>query len=279
MCGGAKAPSYIYVNVNKKLMKNLNFIPLNNDVNKLVAFTPSLDGRWRKNQRIESKPFYTETLDVVKMLQKEGWRVDGSYENRNKASRKIGKHCVRLSHPDLGMKIQGKNEGFANMYLTNSCNGSSPLNMDFGMYRQVCSNGLVVKDIYADSKIKHTEKDYNRLPQIIAGLESKIQPMFRKFEYLKNVTLTDKQMRDLAREASLIRFEQDHKINTDQLLSVRRVEDEGNNLWAVYNRIQENLTQPNMLIDEKGNLISGISNPLVDISINQGLYDLVEAYA
>jgi len=165
------------------------------------------------------------------------------------------------------------------MYLTNSCNGSSPLNMDFGMYRQFYSNGLVVKDIYADSKIKHTEKDYNRLPQIIAGLESKIQPMFRKFEYLKNVTLTDKQMRDLAREASLIRFEQDHKINTDQLLSVRRVEDEGNNLWAVYNRIQENLTQPNMLIDEKGNLISGISNPLVDISINQGLYDLVEAYA
>ncbi len=45
------------------MRKNLNFIPLNNDINKLSAFIPSLDSGWRANQRIKSKPFMVESLD------------------------------------------------------------------------------------------------------------------------------------------------------------------------------------------------------------------------
>jgi hypothetical protein len=31
-------------------------------------------------------------------------------------------------------------------------------------------------------------------------------------------------------------------VNVDDLLTVNRIEDEGNDLWTVFNRIQENLT-------------------------------------
>ena len=258
-----------------------NFVPVNNNIDKLIAFAPSLSATWRQHQQIGSKPFYNETIDVVSSLKDKGWKVDGVYENRNKKSRKIGNHCVKLIHPDLNMKIGNKNEGFANMYVTNSCNGSSPLNMDFGMYRLVCGNGLVSKDIVATTKIKHTEGDYNRLPQIIANLENKIHPMFKKFESFKNTTLTSSQLKDLLYNASKIRGFDNITSSAvrSQLLNVHRDEDKGDDLWSVYNRLQENLIKPNMLVGPDGKIISGVNNPLENIKVNQDLYELVEAYA
>ena len=258
-----------------------NFVPVNNNIDKLIAFTPSLSAAWRQHQQIDSKPFYNETIDIVSSLKDKGWNVDGVYENRNKKSRKIANHCVKLTHPDLTMKIGNKNEGFANMYITNSCNGSSPLNMDFGMYRLVCRNGHIIKDIVADTKIKHTEKDYNRLPQIIANLEDKIQPMFKKFESFKNTTLTSSQLKDLLYNASKLRdFDRNTSLAVrNQLLNVHRDEDKGDDLWSVYNRLQENLIKPNMLVGPDGKIISGVNNPLENIKVNQDLYELVESYA
>lgn len=259
-----------------------NFVPVNNSIDKLIAFAPSLNASWRKNnQRIDVKPFYNETIDVVSSLKDKGWMIDGVFENRNKKSRKISNHCVKLTHPDLTMKVGNKTEGFANMYVTNSCNGKSPLSLDCGMYRFICSNGLVTKDIIADTKIKHIKKDYNRLPQIMANLETKIQPMFKRFESLKNTTLTSKQLSDLLYKASKLR---DFDTNTssvvqNQLLNVHRDEDKGDDLWSIYNRLQENLIKPNMLVNANGEIIDGVINPFESIKINQDLYELVEAYA
>jgi hypothetical protein len=56
------------------------------------------------------------------------------------------------------------------------------------------------------------------------------------------------------------------KINIDDLFAVNRVEDESNDLWTVFNRIQENLTHD-------------ISNMNEDIRLNQQLFSLVESFA
>ena len=46
-----------------------NFVPVNNSIDKLIAFAPSLNASWRKtNQLINVKPFYNETVDVVSSL-------------------------------------------------------------------------------------------------------------------------------------------------------------------------------------------------------------------
>ena len=57
--------------------------------------------------------------------------------------------------------------------------------------------------------------------------------------------------------------EADSKV--EDLIRVSRLEDEGNNLWAVYNRIQENLTYD-------------VRNPDMDIKLNQQLFALAESY-
>jgi hypothetical protein len=76
-----------------------------------------------------------------------------------------------------------------------------------------------------------------------------------------------------------LRFVGRSDISPNQLLTVRRPEDAGDNLWNIYNRIQENLTQPGMIVDTSGNLISGVTSVQQDMEINKSLFSLVHAYA
>ena len=66
------------------MRKGINLIPINNDINKLSAFIPSLDKGWRASQRIDSKPVMVESLDAVREFQRQGdrksTRLNSSHE-------------------------------------------------------------------------------------------------------------------------------------------------------------------------------------------------------
>jgi hypothetical protein len=256
-----------------------NFIPLNNDLNKLQAFIPSLDKRWRGNQKIKSKEYQIETLDAIEGFQKEGWKINGAYEKRG-SDRRIQSHMIKMQHPDFGVKnLKGHTEAIATLNISNSCNGSKPMEMDLGAFRQVCSNGLMAHTSYSHEKVSHTQKSYFSLPQIMARLNSKVSNVMDEFNKLKNVELDPVKAMSLAVMAAETRFGKDHGINVDQLLNITRKEDEGNDLWSVYNRIQENVTQPNRIFNPEGKLITGINDPFEDRRVNRELFQLAYAYA
>jgi hypothetical protein len=256
-----------------------NFIPLNNDINKLMAFIPSLDKGWRDNQRIKSKEYQIETLDAIEEFQKEGWKIDGAYEQRGK-DRRISSHMIKMQHPDFNIKnTKGQTEAIATLNISNSCNGSKPLEMDLGAFRQVCSNGLIAHTKYSSEKATHTQKGYFSLPQIMAKLNNRISDVMNEFNKLKNIELDPAKAMSLAVSAAESRFGKDHGINVAQLLNVVREEDKGNDLWSVYNRIQENVTQPDRIYNPEGKLITGIDNPFVDTKVNKELFQLAYAYA
>ena len=91
-------------------MKN-SFIPVNNNINKAIAFAPSLTKEFRDKNRIVQKPHYIETLDIIEGLQDQGWQIQGVCEQREK-SRKVSNHFVKLEHPDF--IISNKNSEFLN---------------------------------------------------------------------------------------------------------------------------------------------------------------------
>jgi hypothetical protein len=133
-------------------MKN-KFIPVDNNINKAIAFANTLDNNNIRNvQRIKQKEFYIPTLDVVTKLQNEGWQLSGVAEQRGR-NRKINSNYVQLQHPDFAVQNnKGKDEAFTSITLSNSCNGNQPLQMSLGMFRQVCTNGLVAFDQHAEMK-------------------------------------------------------------------------------------------------------------------------------
>jgi hypothetical protein len=248
-------------------MRN-KFIPVDNDLNKAIAFANTLDNNNIRNvQRIKQKEFYIPTLDVITKLQDEGWKISGVAEQRGK-NRKITSNYVQLQHPDFAVQnSKGKNEAFTSITLSNSCNGSRPLQMSLGMFRQVCTNGLVRFDQHAETeKIRHIEVNARDLDRFVVSMNGKADKLLTEVNEMKHKGLSIEDMRKLAREAASLRYTNLDEINIDDLFAVNRVEDESNDLWTVFNRIQENLTHD-------------VKNMNEDIRLNQQLFSLVENFA
>jgi hypothetical protein len=261
------------------MKKGINLIPLNNDLNKLSAFIPSLDSSWRANQRIKSKPVMVESLDAVREFQKQGWNIAGAYEQRGK-NRKISSHFIRMEHPDFKVtNSKGKVDAVATMNISNTCNGSKPMELDLGAYRQVCANGMIAHTSYSSEKVPHSEKGQQSLQDILCDLGIRTQGVMEEFNKLKERDLSPTEAMSLATQAADTRFGKGHRIDVSQLLNVVRDEDKGDDVWTVFNRIQENLTQPHRIIDSRGNLINGVSDISEDTRINKELFQLAHAYA
>ena len=113
------------------MRKGINLIPINNDINKLSAFIPSLDSSWRASQRINSKPNMVESLDAIREFQRQGWVTrppfDADIFNKNvpkfggrvktakkpnkiRKNRKVSKTVKKPQKKTVKRKIQKKKE-------------------------------------------------------------------------------------------------------------------------------------------------------------------------
>ena len=253
-------------------------IPVNS-FNKALAFAPSIHPNFKNDQLIKSKPYTINTYDLLNPLMDSGWNVDGVAEKRRGKNGQVNQHFVKLTHPDLNLNVKSKNEGKSQLLISNKICGRSPLNMDLGVYRQVCSNGLWAVDSSWENNIPHTKHSFDNLPNIIYSTVNNINTFLDKLNKMANVDLSKDKMDDLAERAARLRFSKNVERHIiDQLLLVRRNEDKDNDLYTVYNRIQEGLTKHNILIDLQGKPLSGISNIKEDIDINNQLFQLVEEY-
>jgi len=248
-------------------MRN-KFIQVDNDLNKAIAFANTLDNNNILNvQRIKQKEFYIPTLDVVEKLQGEGWRLSGVAEQRGK-NRKISNNYVQMQHPDFAIQNnKGKDEAYTSITISNSCNGAKPLQMSLGIFRQVCTNGLIAFDRHGETEnIKHIAINARDLDRFIIPINNKVNKLLTEVSEMKHRGLSIEDMRKLATEAASLRYANLDDINIDDLLVVNRVEDESNDLWTVFNRIQENLTHD-------------VQNMSEDIKLNQRLFALAETFA
>jgi hypothetical protein len=82
---------------------------------------------------------------------------------------------------------------------------------------------------------------------------------------MKHIQLSINDIKRFAFDAARLRFDDLNGVNIDNIFKINRIEDESNDLWTVFNRIQENLT-------------ADISNLKTDIKLNQALFELTENY-
>jgi hypothetical protein len=248
-------------------MSKKTFIPVNNNIDKAIAFANSLSQDYLTTvQKLEQKQFYIPSLEVVSNLQNEGWEINGVYEHRGK-DRKITSNFIQMYHPDFVLR-NSKNqiEALSSLTISNSCNGNKPMAINMGAYRLVCSNGLIRYEKHAEeTKIKHVEVDYNRLPQILELVNRKKERVLEEFNLLKNKNLTTEEARQFAIQSVRLANREVTNQRVEEMLRVHRMEDEGMNLWNVFNRVQENLT-------------GGMINMNENIRVNEQLTLLASSY-
>ncbi|CAM6004838.1 unnamed protein product [Sphagnum balticum] len=112
-----------------------------------------------------------------------------------------------------------------------------------GIYRMVCTNGLFVGMNFFKHEIRHSGSTYDNLNIGIAAALGMQAKLARTIERMQAIQLTDAQRETFALEAVKLLTPENALQVRHRLLTPKRALDQSNDLWTVYNVIQENAMQ------------------------------------
>ncbi|GLW38843.1 hypothetical protein Pcaca04_27790 [Pectobacterium carotovorum subsp. carotovorum] len=187
---------------------------------------------------------YIPTATVLTELRKEGFQpfMVTQTRTRHEDRRDYTKHMIRLRHAS---QINARGEA-NEIILLNSHDGTSSYQMLAGMFRFVCSNGLVCGDTVADVRVPHKG---DVAGQVIEGAYQVLHGFDRALESresMQAITLDEGEAEVFARAALSLKYDDPDRpapITESQILMPRRFDDRRPDLWSVFNRTQENLTK------------------------------------
>lgn len=195
-----------------------------------------------------SRYAYIPTIDLIRGMKKTGFLPFEAVQSKSRAEgrRNHAKHMIRFRQ--LSSLRQPLSEGVVlpEIVLINSHDGSSAYRLMLGLFRVVCSNGLLLPEgteenicirhfgDVVDVVIERSAQIMKRAPQLLSTVRS-----------WASMQLSFEEQNSLAEAALYARFpDLQGKINAPitpaQLLEPRRSADVGSDLWRTLNRIQEN---------------------------------------
>ena len=93
------------------------------------------------SEHLSSSYVFTPTNEIVMAMDKAGWKPRKiSAVKPSKASSQFVKHSIRFAPESYAGLPVIKGNLIPEIQIINSHNGSSPLRVELGMYRFVCSN-------------------------------------------------------------------------------------------------------------------------------------------
>lgn len=231
---------------------------------------------------------FANSQNIIDRLKIDGFNLVGTSYAKTKKTEYQGyqKHIMIFEKPDL--KIDDNNT--LQLLVTNSHKGDCALKFDIGVFRAICANGLVAGDNYGKWSIRHdaplfVEKFDNTLTEIyekmplVASMVKRMKeykPTLEEIEYLKETAVKLRVNND-----NLLTFE-------GRSFNPRRFEDQKQDLYTVFNRIQETVMRGGikykfMKVDEDG--IKTIKNMTTSAvksldlkrELNKALWNLTEA--
>ena len=244
---------------------------------------------------VSDKYVHVPTSRVIDDLMSMGWQPVQAAQRRGRAGKTsiFSKHMIKFQNPNLIIKGNKGDDVFPQIILTNSHDGTQSFKFMMGLYRLVCSNGLVIADEeFASFKIRHMGYSFEDLQELITNAVEELPKKVEVINTMKNIELTDKQQKDLAFKAFLLRqgialeSEQAKEVKIadevlENILEVQRGEDAGNDLWVTFNRVQEAITQGGFqgaLQGAKIRKVRKIKSFEKDLKLNQQLFDLALQY-
>ena len=212
-----------------------------------------------------------------------GWKPCQAVEikARKKSTKGYQRHMIKFFNPDITIEGANGDDVFPQILLTNSHDGLSSFKFQIGLFRLVCSNGMVVCDTsYGDFKLRHMGYSFSELQTKINEAVEAFPGLVEKINEFQNIELSDVQITDFAGKAAMIRFGENVAVDLNELLAVERNEDAGNSLWTVFNRVQEKLITGgcSYKMGARTRKARAIKNFSQDLKINEALWSLAEEF-
>lgn len=241
-------------------------------------------------ENTSGKYSFLPTTRIIEDMSKLGWLVTDARSMKSSGKNALrgthGRHQIEFFHPDITIKSGDDTEAFVKILIENNSMGVGRLKVDVGVFRLICSNGLIIKDVdFGSFKLRHLGYTFEDLQEMTGQIVNRLPIAVGKINAFSSTIMTPEQMKAFAGAAIKARMGEE-KVATDleieQVLSARRPQDQGDSLWLVLNRVQESLVRGgSQFVDNKGKLrtLRPIKNMLSDMKLNGDIWELANQYA
>jgi hypothetical protein len=259
---------------------NFKAVALNEDT--LRARAPSIFAAGPM-RGVTDRYTFVPTARILTGLRELQWLPVDVEEQRIRTETRRGfqKHLVRLR---LAGQMETLDEWNVELVLVNSHDAGCAYQLHAGLYRRICSNGLVLSQgSFEAIRFRHTGLEPDEVVQASLRLIEFVPRIGELVQRFQNRALDARESLGFAQQALLLRYPsvEEAPVDPDTLLKARRPEDEGTDLWRVLNRTSENLLRGGISDshrDRRGRLrsvraIRGIDSK---VTLNKGIWGLAE---
>jgi hypothetical protein len=229
---------------------------------------------------------HISTFQIIQDMEKLGWGVVDAKQVRARKGDGYQKHLVVFRNNDIVINGEDGDHAYPQILLTNSHDGKNAFTFTAGLFRMVCENGLVIcSKEFENLKIRHYGYDFEELKNVIGTMVEKLPLTVESMNQFKKKKLRKEQIAEFAKKAAAIRFGAEQleniTIDFDDLVTPTRPEDNGDDLWSVFNVVQEKLVHGMFEYTSGTKLRKArkIKNFRQDLDLNAKLYELAVEYA
>lgn len=270
--------------ISKQSMKSDQPISLDAIASRFPSVAQSL-AHWDRSTKFQP----VTTLDVVGGMVSEGFNVHAvqvaGLTERGKHRDGYQRHLLRMRRDGI---VSGS-EYAPELIIQNANDGSASFSIILGAFRFICENGIITGSSFGAATVSHRgDNIQGRVIDASYTVIGAASRLMDKVETWRGITLDRDTQEAFASEAHAIRFPGADRapITSQTMLTTRRGEDAGSDLWSVFNRVQENTTRGGFrgrIMGNNGRMRNTTMRPInsiaANVSINRQLFDLAERFA
>ncbi|EBW8396388.1 DUF945 domain-containing protein [Salmonella enterica] len=242
----------------------------------LMQYTPSVFGEDKHASRSD-RYSYIPTITLLENLRREGFEPFFACQSRvrDPGRRDYTKHMLRLRRAG---QITGRQ--VPEIIILNSHGGESSFQLLPGVFRSVCTNSLVCGQSFGEIRVPHRGDIAEKVIEGAYDVLGVFDRVEEKREAMQSLLLPPPAQHALAKAALTYRFGEEHQpVAATQILTPRRYEDRKDDLWSVFNRIQENLSKgglPGHTAKGKRTHTRAVNGIDGDVKLNRALWVMAE---
>lgn len=242
----------------------------------LMQVVPSVFGEDKHTSRSD-RYSYIPTITLLDNLRREGFEPFFACQSRvrDPGRRDYTKHMLRLRRAG---QITGQQ--VPEIIILNSHGGESSFQLLPGVFRSVCTNSLVCGQSFGEISVPHRGDIAGKVIEGAYDVLGVFDRVEEKREAMQSLQLPPPAQQALAKAALTYRFGEEHQpVTATQILTPRRYEDRKDDLWSVFNRIQENLLKgglPGRTAKGKRSHTRAVNGIDGDVKLNRALWVMAE---
>lgn len=212
----------------------------------LMRLAPSIFAE-SKHTDCSDKYQFIPTISVLDQLRKEGWAPVWASQGtvRDQSKQGFQRHMIRLRNvSDVQSKLLNVGDSIIETVLVNSHDRSSAYQLHAGVFRLVCSNGMIVADAtFGKVSVKHVGFKAEDVIEASYRVIADAPVIANSIKGMQAIELARPEQLALAESALQLKYDdvKESPIAAEKLLLTRRLDDNKNDLWTTFNRIQENM--------------------------------------